>query len=254
MMTNGRSRLMPHSPLGYLIAAAIIVVVLVGGWLFVTQVVIPAGYWDGGDYKGQPVYDTFGNMTYAAHLQLEKCGVSDRDFDQMRQSSQGQTTYFGPNAETKGTVTWYAQVPGVYVVNCVLASEWTPTPTLTPTPAVTRPATPAATSESSQVQIVSIDGVGDIANEVITIRNVSDTAVDLGDWVLSDDQGGRVFTLPSARLFPSTQIMIYSRAGQNSPIALYWGSTNALWGDYSGEVLLKDADGNIQSVYTLPQP
>lgn len=100
------------------------------------------------------------------------------------------------------------------------------------------------TAVNAQVQIVRIIGAGDITSEGVEIRNTGGV-VDLTGWTLEDSEGN-VFTFPEQRLFTNGLVTVYTRRGTNTPIALYWGRSQAVWGD-SESVTLTDADGDVQA-------
>jgi LysM repeat protein len=134
-----------------------------------------------------------------------------------------------------------------------------PTPTLTPTPtntpftigtfAVTN--TPLPTASASNVRILQVLNAGDITSELVEIENASDGVIPLLGWTLSDD-GGNVFTFPDLLLQPGQRARVLTRAGENTPVALYWGLNSAVW--QNGEnVVLADAEGAVQAIFTVGQ-
>lgn len=124
------------------------------------------------------------------------------------------------------------------------------TPALTRTPTGTPTLTLAPTAVNAQVEIVQVVGAGDVTAEGVEIRNVGGV-VDLTDWTLSDSQGNE-FTFPEQRLFTNGLVTIYTRVGQDTPIALYWKRSSAVFGDAGDVVTLTDAQGRVQSTFRLP--
>lgn len=119
-------------------------------------------------------------------------------------------------------------------------------PTVAPT--ITLP----PTAVNAQVEIVRVIGAGDITSEGIEIRNTGGV-VDLTGWTLEDSEGN-VFTFPEQRLFTNGLVTVYTRRGTNTPIALYWGRSQAVWGDSGDTVTLSDDDGEAQATLRLQTP
>lgn len=124
---------------------------------------------------------------------------------------------------------------------CNLESQSTETVGAVDPPAV------ESSAESAQIQIVEVEGMGDITAEGIRLRNTGGT-VNLTGWILSD-AAGNSFSFPELMLFPDAQITLYTRSGTHTPDTLFWGKDQAVWQD--GDVLtLADAAGQIQA--TIP--
>jgi LysM repeat protein len=118
--------------------------------------------------------------------------------------------------------------------------------TLTPAPSPT--ITLAPTAASAQVTIVGVDRPGDITAEGIRIRNNGNTVAATG-WRLSDADGNE-YTFGELLIFSNTEVTIYTRSGQNTPIALFWGLDRAVWAP--GDVVtLRDARGQVQATIRL---
>jgi hypothetical protein len=128
-------------------------------------------------------------------------------------------------------------------------AEVTPEATEEP-PTVTPTITLAPTAADAQVEIIDVDGVGDITVENVVIRNNGNT-VDISGWTLSDG-GENVYTIPDGRrLFSGGEVQINTRDGENTPIQFFWGRDEAAFAP--GEVvLLTDSDGSVQSSLRLP--
>jgi hypothetical protein len=124
----------------------------------------------------------------------------------------------------------------------------TPTPTRTPsdTPTVTLPPTAA----NAQIEITGITAAGDVTAEAVTIRNNGNT-VDVTGWTLRDNDGN-AFTFPEQILFSNATVTVYTRVGDNTPIALYWGRSQGVWGQEGDTVTLADEDGAVQSTLRVP--
>ncbi|MFZ4815582.1 MAG: lamin tail domain-containing protein [Phototrophicaceae bacterium] len=120
--------------------------------------------------------------------------------------------------------------------------------TVTLTLAPSRTATPvlAPTATNAQVEITQVIGPGDITAEGIEIRNRGGV-IDLTGWTLTDAQGNQ-FVFPEQRLFTNGLVTVYTRVGENTPIALYWGRSSSAWGDAGDIATLANGNGLVQSV------
>jgi hypothetical protein len=116
-------------------------------------------------------------------------------------------------------------------------------PAGTPVPGAT--ITLAPTAVNAQVVISGVSRPGDITAEGITIRNNGAT-VNLTGWTLRDAEGN-TFTFREFILFSNAEVTIFTRAGQNTPVALYWGRDTAVWGDAGDVAILSDARGSVQA-------
>lgn len=107
------------------------------------------------------------------------------------------------------------------------------------------------TAVNAQVEIVRIISAGDITAEGVEIRNLGGV-VDMTGWTLSDG-GENTFTFPEQRLFTNGMVTVFTRVGQNTPIALYWGRSSAVWDD--GEIItLSNRSGVVQASQRLEAP
>jgi len=113
----------------------------------------------------------------------------------------------------------------------------------TPSPAATITLAPTATN--AQVVISQVTRAGDVTAEGIRLRNTGAT-VNLTGWTLSDSEGNR-FTFPELLMFSNAELTVFTRAGQNTPVAIYWGRDTAVWGEAGDIAILTDTRGNIQA-------
>jgi LysM repeat protein len=110
--------------------------------------------------------------------------------------------------------------------------------------------TPAPIPESSQIKIVTIVGVDDLATEHLQIQSVSPEPLSLEGWRLETNDG-LVYSFPKITLFEYGAVDLYSRAGINSVVALYWGRSNPIF-QSGDQAMIYDADGGLQAVYNIP--
>jgi len=112
----------------------------------------------------------------------------------------------------------------------------TPLPTLTP-------------SGPPLVEIGQALGSGDLAAEVVVVRNRGGV-VSLEEWTLSDAEGN-TFTFPAITLFTDMQVRVHSAAGGSTPSDLYWGRATPAWN--GGELItLRDRPGTVVDTYIVP--
>lgn len=142
------------------------------------------------------------------------------------------------------------RIPGP---SCSLPPTQRPSPTITNTPFVigtfSITNTPAPTSTASEVQIIQILNFGDITREQMDIQNTGADVIEMENWTLADAQGN-TFTFPRLRMQPSQIIRIFTQIGQNTPGALYWNRTSAVW-ELGDTATLTDTSGTVQATYTI---
>lgn len=130
----------------------------------------------------------------------------------------------------------------------------TPTPTteITDTPPPTSTVVPTVATTGARLEVVQVISPGDITAEGIELRNVSGGLLDLRGWAMEDRQGNR-FVFPELQMFEGRRVIIYTRAGTNGPLALFWGLSRAIFSDPSQRLTITDADGILQLTYTLSE-
>ncbi len=102
---------------------------------------------------------------------------------------------------------------------------------------------------SPQVVIRGAYERGDLQTEFVYLENLGGVASMLG-WTL-DDGEGNVFSFPSFTLYNGGGVNVYTRAGTNSVINLYWGFDQPLW--TPGKLItLRDAQGGSHSQFQVP--
>ena len=159
---------------------------------------------------------------------LEGCPLTREDIVTLEPTDEGASAASADEATEEST----ADVTGQPTVR--------PTLTLPPTAA------------DAQVTLVEVVGAGDVTAEGIVIRNTGST-VDMTGWTLTDTQGN-TFTFPEQLLFSNASVTVFTRVGQDTPVALYWGESEAIWGEPGDVATLSDADGVAQSILRLEAP
>jgi LysM repeat protein len=101
------------------------------------------------------------------------------------------------------------------------------------------------------VEILTIESAGDLTQEAVLIANESNTPFNLTGWQLSREDGP-TYDFGNVQLFPGSSVRLYSAAGENNSIALYWGEDAAVW--TSGSVAeLRNADGITVDTFTVDE-
>ena len=139
-------------------------------------------------------------------------------------------------------------VDGVHTPTPISPAEAPTEPAPTPTPLST--VLPTLTpSGPPLVEIAQVLGSGDLATEVVIVRNRGGVA-NLEEWTLADAEGN-TFTFPALILFTDVEVRLHSAAGSSTPRDLYWGRANPAWG--GGELItLRDAAGDVVDTYIVP--
>ncbi|MFQ6100179.1 MAG: LysM peptidoglycan-binding domain-containing protein [Anaerolineae bacterium] len=121
-----------------------------------------------------------------------------------------------------------------------------PSPTVVTLPTLLPTSTP---SGPPLVEIGQVLGSGDVAAEVVLVRNRGG-ATSLEGWTLSDAEGN-TFIFPAITLFTDAQVRLHSAAGSATPSDLYWGRMAPAWS--GGELItLRDAAGSVVDTYIVP--
>lgn len=128
--------------------------------------------------------------------------------------------------------------PGEDQTNSAAESEPRLTSTSPPTP------------ESGKVKIVTIVGVDDLATEHLQIQSINPEALSMEGWRLETNDG-QVYIFPKITLFEYGAVDLYSRAGINSVVALYWGRSTPVF-QAGDQAVIYDAENNVQAVYSIP--
>ena len=111
-----------------------------------------------------------------------------------------------------------------------------------------RSASPTAEG-APQVVIRGAYERGDLQTEFVYLENLGGVATMLG-WTLDDGEGS-VFSFPSFTLYNGGGVNVYTRAGTNSVINLYWGFDQPLW-TQGKHITLRDGQGASHSQFLVP--
>src|SRR5258707_908536 len=97
----------------------------------------------------------------------------------------------------------------------------------------------APTASQAQVDVTQVISPGDITAEGIELRNISGGVIQMKGWTVANNSGQK-FTFPDYRMFPGGRVTMYTKAGTNTPIVLYWGQSRAAWGADGEKVKVAD--------------
>ncbi|MEN6529315.1 MAG: lamin tail domain-containing protein [Anaerolineaceae bacterium] len=105
-------------------------------------------------------------------------------------------------------------------------------------------------ADAITIEIQAVIGAGDLENEHIQLACKSKDPVDLLGWrLIFENHYDYVF--PKVTLFPGGSVNVYSKAGVDSAIELFFQQPVSIL--VSGEeIQLRDPAGTIRSRYTIP--
>jgi hypothetical protein len=100
------------------------------------------------------------------------------------------------------------------------------------------------------IKVKNVFGQADLQTEVVVLKRIGEGELWLTGWKLQNEKG-ESFIFPDLQMHKDAEIQIYSRAGVNSALALYWNRSAPAWktGDL---VTLVDYQGNIRASYRIP--
>lgn len=106
------------------------------------------------------------------------------------------------------------------------------------------------TRPQGSVVIDGVFGAGDLASERIFFKHRGEGEISVQGWQI-DDGNGHTYTFPDMSFFRGGAVNLYTQAGSNTVVDLYWGLDQPIWS--SGQtVVLKDAQGTVRASYTIP--
>lgn len=126
----------------------------------------------------------------------------------------------------------------------------TPEPTVAPTETPSPPGTTTVSTAEAALEIITIVGAGVLQDERVDIRLSGAEELSLAGWQLEDRQGN-AYVFPQLTLFSGGSVSVYSRAGVDNALELYWGRAEAVWST-GDTAILRDPQGNIRATYQVP--
>ena len=100
------------------------------------------------------------------------------------------------------------------------------------------------------LEVVDVVGVGRLEEEHVVLRYTGPGGLPLGGWRLHDGRG-HTFVFPTFTLQSGGAVRVWSRAGANTAVDLYWGLTQAIWAS-GATVHLLTPEGKEVDAYTVP--
>ena len=103
------------------------------------------------------------------------------------------------------------------------------------------------------VIIDSVIGVADLSSERVLLKHRGEGELSLAGWSL-EAEGGEVYSFsqfPEMTLFGGGAVNVYTKAGVDTVVDLYWGLEHPIWNS-GATVTLKDSQGNARHTYTIP--
>ena len=103
------------------------------------------------------------------------------------------------------------------------------------------------------VYIESVIGYGDLESEHVRIKHNGEGEISLVGWRL-EQASGQVYVFSQASdltLYGGGAVSVYSKAGQDNVVELFWGLDAPVW--HSGAtVVLRNAQGTVVDTYVIP--
>lgn len=100
------------------------------------------------------------------------------------------------------------------------------------------------------ILIETVIGAGDLQNEAVLLRRVGEGELLLTGWKISNGRGAE-YVFPYLLLNKGGAVRLYSRAGNNTVMELFWGSNQAVF--RSGDLVsLYDWQGGPRATYSVP--
>lgn len=130
-----------------------------------------------------------------------------------------------------------------------IAATSTPTPNISPTPTVSPTITLPPTATDAQVEIAGVINAGDVTAEGVRIVNPG-SIIRIDGWSLRDADGNE-YRFTEQILFSNSELTLFTRGGQDTPIARFWGLEEPIW-QVGDVVTLVNARGQVQAAYRIP--
>lgn len=118
------------------------------------------------------------------------------------------------------------------------------------TPAAPSPTAAASATAGQGLRVASFVSNGALPGEAVQIANDSDLVINLQGWRL-EKEGGPAYTFGGLSLFPGSELVLYTGAGVDTSVALYWNQTTPLW-ERGSVARLINAQGQEVSQLTAP--
>jgi hypothetical protein len=136
--------------------------------------------------------------------------------------------------------------PGAEVVGPAVVDEVQP-------PAVPEPTATLPPTGQPVIEIRTVVGAGDLAQEVVVLQRAGEGNLRMTGWRLEGEQGqAYVFPdQPELVLFEGGAVQVFTHPGDDTATEVYWDRTGPAW--QRGETIrLFDTQGAERASYTIP--
>jgi hypothetical protein len=121
----------------------------------------------------------------------------------------------------------------------------TPTPTPTTTPTVTNTPT-----QLPNTMVINYIEPGDRDEEYVRVKNRTNERVDLTDWSIRAEESSKKYTFPDGFYLESNDaVRVWTKAGYNQGMDLYWGLSTEVWDDDDDCGRLRDDRDDLVHLY-----
>jgi len=110
--------------------------------------------------------------------------------------------------------------------------------------------TPLPPGFDPKIEIVTVVATGNLSDERVVLRLNGEGELALRGWSLQDEDGN-LYVFPELTLFKDGAVTVYTKAGTNNVVELFWGLSQAVW-EIGETVSLIDPQGNEQASYSIP--
>ncbi len=103
------------------------------------------------------------------------------------------------------------------------------------------------------IQILSVVGIDDLEQEVVTLKRVGEGNLRMAGWKLQGEHNN-TYTFPESSqlvLYKDGAVQVFSKGGEDTVTAVYWNRSSPAW--RSGEsIVLLDEAGSERARYRIP--
>ncbi len=110
--------------------------------------------------------------------------------------------------------------------------------------------TPVPVGTGLPIQITAIIAAGVLQDERVLIQYNGDGELSLLNWELEDDDGLR-YIFPQLTLFKGGAVSVFTKAGADNAVELYWGRSETAW-QVGETATLRDPQGQERATYRVP--
>jgi hypothetical protein len=114
-----------------------------------------------------------------------------------------------------------------------------------------RPTLPPTDVEVIQITLAA--GVGDLNQEVLTLKRVGEGDLHMAGWTLKTESG-KVYTFPESPelvLFAGGAVRLFSMGGTDTATEIYWNRSEPAYAS-NEQITLLDPQGNVRATYRVP--